>query len=258
MAGSVSATDVRERMRLEVGAAFRNVSLWATLLAAGLLLTNPAEADILQSDIDPVLVCGSRPKGTGIYNGRFRVEYIGDLVDVRKPDTPKDQAPVLELRQRHARLKNTDCYITFYTVTGAESFSPGLRATVSFAEAARWYVDTGPRKRMVGFVDVTNLLFQLSPKVNECVKTFVRAKAAAIEKHGDIGVQIDEYLIDETDTLNSCEETEIARLDKLGFLGVYVASNGHEKVFTVLDGKLQFWEKGWSPEMALMEIDIIL
>lgn len=245
-------------MRLRVGAAFRNVSLCATLLAVGLFPTNPAEADILQSDIDPVLVCGSRPKGTAIYNGRFRIEYIEDLVDVRKSDTSKDQAPVLQLRQRHARLKNTDCYFTFYTVTGAESFSPDMRATASFAEAARWYMDRRPRKRMVGFVDVTSLLFQLSPKVNACVKTFVKAKASAIEKHGDIGVQIDAYLIDERNKLTACEEMEIARLDKLGFLGTYVASNGSEKVFTVLDGKLQFWERGWPPEMALMELNIIL
>jgi hypothetical protein len=133
-----------------------------------------------------------------------------------------------------------------------------MRATASFAEAARWYMDRRPRKQMVGFVDVTNLLFQVSPKVNECVKAFVKAKAAAIETHGNIGVQIDAYLIDERNKLTACEEAEIARLDKLGFLGIYVASNGSEKIFTVLDGKLQFWERGWPPEMALMELNIIL
>jgi hypothetical protein len=82
-------------------------------LITGMLLLVPAGRAVAEEDWQPRIECGSAtPQGTRVYNGRRHQEIVSQVSGERISSLTGGSSRVAK---RHALIKRSDCWVTFWS-----------------------------------------------------------------------------------------------------------------------------------------------
>ena len=208
-------------------------------LITGMLLLVPAGRAVAEEDWQPRIECGSpTPQGTRVYNGRRHQEIVSEVSGERISSLTGGSSRVAK---RHALIKRSDCWVTFWSFDEDGQKTRMKRQTGSSREVEDYPPENRfrpvPYGATVGQQTGRDFMAQIDSEAAACRAAYdlvVRSFRNGINTEEDRNRHV--AIVEE---MNACMWRRAEALDKTGFLGKwYSAEDDRDHLFAVVEGKL--------------------